>query len=46
MNNIQQDLLAYIEEVLQQEDVHFAEAWETVKFYVLDALEDSTESTQ
>lgn len=42
MNNTQKDLLGYMKEVLQQEDVHYAEAWGTVKFHIMDAL-DTTE---
>lgn len=46
MNQTQKDLLEYMQEVLHQEDVHFSEAWETVKFYVMDALSSEEETEQ
>jgi len=43
-------MLAYMKEVVDQEDVYFYEAWKQVEQFVLEALEDevvkSPETTQ
>ena len=38
MNGLQQHVLAYMKEVVDQEDVYFYEAWKQVEQFVLDAL--------
>ena len=43
MNATQRHMIAYMAEVLAQEDVYFYEAWCTVKDFVLDALSDEEE---
>ena len=40
MNDIQKQVLEYMQAVCEQEDVYFLEAWKTVELYVLDALAD------
>jgi hypothetical protein len=40
MNQAQKDMLAYIQEVINQEDVYFFEAWKQVENFVLDALSE------
>lgn len=50
MNELQKHMLAYMKEVVDQEDVYFYEAWKQVEQFVLEALEDevvkSPETTQ
>lgn len=40
MNELQQHMLDYMQEVVDQEDIHFEEAWRCVEQFVLDALSD------
>lgn len=40
MNDIQKQVLEYMQAVCDQEDVYFLEAWKAVELYVLDALSD------
>lgn len=41
MNDIQKHMLAYMKEVIDQEDIYFYEAWKQVEMFVLEALEDA-----
>jgi hypothetical protein len=43
MNAAQKHMLEYMQEVVNQEDVYFFEAWKQVENFVMDALCDSTE---
>lgn len=43
MNQAQRDMLAYMQEVVDQEDVYFFEAWKQVENFVMDALANDEE---
>lgn len=38
MNKTQKQILDYMQEVCDQEDIYFYEAWRQVEVYVLDAV--------
>lgn len=38
MNEMQKQVLEYMQAACDQEDVYFLEAWKTVELYVLNAL--------
>lgn len=40
MNDKQKEMLVYMQEVINQEDEYFFEAWKAVEMFVLDALAD------
>lgn len=42
MNELQEHMLAYMKEVVDQEDVYFYEAWKQVEHFVLEALSEET----
>ena len=42
MNELQKHMLAYMMEVVNQEDVYFLEAWKQVESFVLDALSEES----
>lgn len=46
LNQRQIDMLTYMKEVVNQEDLHFFEAWKLVEYYVLEALEDVEDEEQ
>lgn len=42
MNETQKQILAYMKEVCEQEDIYFYEAWKQVEEHVLDAVAEIT----
>ena len=40
MNEAQKEMVEWMQEVCNHEDVYFFEAWKTVELYVLNALAD------
>lgn len=45
MNELQRHMLAYMKEVVDQEDIYFYEAWKQVEQFVLEALKDETDKS-
>lgn len=43
MNQVQKAMLAYMQEVVDEEDVYFFEAWKQVENFVIDALANEEE---